>query len=423
MHGKNSGLEQYKRKILGFSDNRQDAALQAGHFNDFVYVSLIRAGFLGALDSVGASGLGSEELGLSQQKALGFDRKEPEIKAEWLLEPSLKGFNFQEAEKTLREVLSYRVWLDLRRGWRYTNPNLEQLGLLKVKYQGLKELASDEELYQNAPDILRNASPAIREKVFIKLFDYLRRGMAIRSHVLDTVEQVSDRSHRHLKSPWGFSIEEQPKRARWLMLNPPVRRENSLNDEDDNYTRWYHKWFGANQEACIAFLVTDVKLLYPLLRRAFQLSRSLPNEPLKEFKKTTSELPRSTEAERLIIQRVGQDIFRGCLLDYWDGKCAVTGLSITALLKASHIKPWKDCDTDAERLDVFNGLLLAPHLDAAFDKGYITFEDNGSITVSSFLDDLALKALGIEKTVKIKGLTAAHGKYLKWHREKQFYEI
>lgn len=160
-----------------------------------------------------------------------------------------------------------------------------------------------------------------------------------------------------------------------------------------------------------------------MLRRAFQLSRSLPNEPLKEFKKTTSELPRSTEAERLIIQRVGQDIFRGCLLDYWDGKCAVTGLSITALLKASHIKPWKDCDTDAERLDVFNGLLLAPHLDAAFDKGYITFEDNGSITVSSFLDDLALKALGIEKTVKIKGLTAAHGKYLKWHREKQFYEI
>lgn len=173
-------------------------------------------------------------------------------------------------------------------------------------------------------------------------------------------------------------------------------------------------------EASIAFLVTDVKLLYPLLRRAFQLSRSLPNEPLREFKKTTIELPRSTEAERLIIQRVGQDIFRGCLLDYWDGKCAVTGLSITALLKASHIKPWKDCDTDAERLDVFNGLLLAPHLDAAFDKGYITFENNGSITISSFLDDLALRILGIDKIPISNGLNQAHWKYLKWHREKIF---
>ena len=127
MHGKDSGLEKHKRKILGFSDNRQDAALQSGHFNDFVYVSLIRAGFLGALDSAGAEGLCSEELGLSQQKALGFDRQKLEIKEEWLLEPSLKGFNFQEAEKTLREVLSYRVWLDLRRGWRYTNPNLRAI--------------------------------------------------------------------------------------------------------------------------------------------------------------------------------------------------------------------------------------------------------------------------------------------------------
>lgn len=232
MHGRGSGLEKHKRKILGFSDNRQDAALQSGHFNDFLYVSLIRAGFLGALDSANTSGLGSEELGLAQQKALGFDRQEHEIKAEWLLEPNLKGFNLLEAEKTLREVLSYRVWLDLRRGWRYTNPNIEQLGLLTIKYQGLKELALDEEIYQNAPAILRDASPAIRENVFRELFDYLRRGMAIRSSVLDTVEQVRSRSHRHLKAPWGFSLEEEPRRARWLMLNPPERRKNSLNDED-----------------------------------------------------------------------------------------------------------------------------------------------------------------------------------------------
>lgn len=172
--------------------------------------------------------------------------------------------------------------------------------------------------------------------------------------------------------------------------------------------------------ATVAFTVTDVKRLYPVLRRAFQLSRSLPNKPLNEFEEATCELPISTEAERLVIQRVGQNIFRSSLLDYWDGKCAVTGLSIAELLRASHIKPWRDCYSDAERLDVFNGLLLAPHLDALFDLGFITFEDDGLIIVSSSLDDPALRSLGIDKTLKIKGLREAHQKYLKWHREKEF---
>lgn len=172
--------------------------------------------------------------------------------------------------------------------------------------------------------------------------------------------------------------------------------------------------------ATAAFSVTDVKQLYPVLRRAFQLSRSLPNKPLNEFEEATCSLPRSTESECLVIQRVGQNIFRSSLLDYWDGKCAVTGLSIAELLRASHIKPWKDCYSDAERLDVFNGLLLAPHLDAAFDLGFITFGNDGSMIVSSNLDDPVLSLLGIDKTLKIKGLREAHQKYLKWHREKEF---
>jgi hypothetical protein len=111
----------------GFTDNRQDAALQSGHFNDFLFVSLIRAGFLGALENAGEQGLRSDELGVAQQRRWASTAR-AEIRAEWLLEPSLKGFNLQEAESTLRQVLSYRVWFDQRRGWRYTNPNLEQLG-------------------------------------------------------------------------------------------------------------------------------------------------------------------------------------------------------------------------------------------------------------------------------------------------------
>jgi putative restriction endonuclease len=77
----------------------------------------------------------------------------------------------------------------------------------------------------------------------------------------------------------------------------------------------------------------------------------------------------SAARERLLVHRVGQDVFRAGRIDYWEGRCAITGLGVVELLRASHIKPWAACDLDAERLDVLNGLLLAPHLDAAFDRG------------------------------------------------------
>jgi Lhr-like helicase len=234
MHGKDSGLPTHTRKLLGFTDNRQDAALQSGHFNDFLFVSLIRAAFLGALDLAGDKGLRSDELGAAQQRALGFDRPAPELRSEWLLEPSLKGFNLQEAESTLRQVLSYRVWFDQRRGWRYTNPNLEQLGLVDVDYLGIDDLASDEELFATAPDVLRLASPAVRKAVYIEIFDHLRKWMAIRSQVLDptVIEQMLQKSHSWLRAPWGFGNDEKPRKARWLLIAPPPRKGTSLRDED-----------------------------------------------------------------------------------------------------------------------------------------------------------------------------------------------
>jgi hypothetical protein len=90
------------------------------------------------------------------------------------------------------------------------------------------------------------------------------------------------------------------------------------------------------------------------------------------FQCQTAALPRSTEVKRFIIQRVGQGIFRRGLPEYWNGRCAISGLAIPELLPASYIKPWIDCEKDAERLDVFNGFLLTAHFDAVFDAGFIT---------------------------------------------------
>ncbi len=234
MHGSESGLSPHTRKLLGFTDNRQDAALQSGHFNDFLFVSLIRAAFLGALDAAGSKGLRADELGVAQQKALGFDRNAPELRAEWLQEPGLKGFNLQEAETTLRQVLSYRVWFDQRRGWRYTNPNLEQLKLVSVEYLGIDDLVADDSAFATAPEVLRLATPAERKAVYRQVFDHLRKWMAIRSQILEAtfIEQLLQKSHSRLRSPWGFGIDEKPRRARWLLISPPARKDTSLRDED-----------------------------------------------------------------------------------------------------------------------------------------------------------------------------------------------
>lgn len=232
MHRPDSGLDPVKRKLLGFTDNRQDAALQSGHFNDFLFVSLLRSGFLSALEIAGDAGLSSEELGRAQQRALGFDQPTRDIRAEWLQEPNLKGLNLTDAETTLRQVLAYRIWFDQRRGWRYTNPNLEQLGLVRVEYRALDDLCRDEAEFASAPEPLRSASPEIRSQVYKELFDTLRRSLAVKSLVLDMPDEILSRSHGRLRAPWGFGSDEKPRRARQLLVRSPSKRDLGSRDED-----------------------------------------------------------------------------------------------------------------------------------------------------------------------------------------------
>ena len=118
--------------------------------------------------------------------------------------------------------------------------------------------------------------------------------------------------------------------------------------------------------------------LYAALRRVYALGVSLPDAPLKEFEAKTAGLPQTTEAEGLIVQRIGQGIFRERLLSYWQGRCPLTGITDPELLRASHIIPWAECDSDAERLNVHNGLLLSALWDAAFDRALVTFDDAGA---------------------------------------------
>ena len=124
-----------------------------------------------------------------------------------------------------------------------------------------------------------------------------------------------------------------------------------------------------------------------------------------------------TERDALIKARVCQGKFRKMLLDYWGNCCAVTGCKNDHLLRASHIKPWAKSSPD-ERLCVYNGLLLSPHLDACFDSGLVSFDDAGRILVSSKLSEEDLKALGLHRQMRITEakIDSKHKKYLAHHR-------
>lgn len=122
-----------------------------------------------------------------------------------------------------------------------------------------------------------------------------------------------------------------------------------------------------------------------------------------------------TEKEQLIKSRRGQGIFR-TNLERIEKSCRVTGVAAKEHLRASHIKPWRD-SSNAERLDGFNGLLLSPHIDALFDRGYISFNDDGLLLVSDLMDTKVLVLWGIDLNTKVGAFNEAQRVYLKYHRE------
>lgn len=160
---------------------------------------------------------------------------------------------------------------------------------------------------------------------------------------------------------------------------------------------------------------SDLASLYAALPRIYQLSVSLPNVPLNTFLKRTASLSQRTEAERLVVQRIGQDIFRDSLMDYWEGRCPLTGITDPALLRASHIIPWSECSGNEQRLDIYNGLLLSALWDAAFDRALVTFDDNGFPVYS---DQLSLEARKELRWSKPLLLTPMHLRNLQHHQQR-----
>jgi putative restriction endonuclease len=154
--------------------------------------------------------------------------------------------------------------------------------------------------------------------------------------------------------------------------------------------------------------------LFVAVSAIYRLSISLPTLPYEDYLRDTATLG-DTEADQVQKVRIGQSRFRDALMDYWNRTCPLTGITDTALLRASHIIPWAKCGSDQERLDVHNGLLLSALWDSAFDAGLITFSDSGHAIASPKLGDVARKALRLDVAMPLT-LSADHKDRMAWHR-------
>lgn len=206
------------KKVLSFLDNRQDASLQAGHFNDFVEVGLLRSAIYRAVQQAGPDGIEHDKLTQAVFQALDLPV------AEYANDPDVAFQARVNTDKALRNVLGYRLYRDLKRGWRITSPNLEQCGLLEIKYQSLDELCAAENYWADKHPSLAAASPAVRAKIASVLLDYMRRELAIKVSYLDqlTQESILLQSTQHLITPWA--LDEQEKLEYSTVLYPRSRR-------------------------------------------------------------------------------------------------------------------------------------------------------------------------------------------------------
>lgn len=175
----------------------------------------------------------------------------------------------------------------------------------------------------------------------------------------------------------------------------------------------------------------DLPALRAACLRAWHLFRALPDAPEAAFEADLKregqswsgpdsqdlDPTRATTRDAQVRLRVGQNTFRAALDDYWGGRCPLTGITDRALLRASHIVPWAECASDAERLDVFNGLLLSAHWDAAFDAFLVSFDAEGRAIASPRLSEAGARTLGLTTTPPIS-LAQDHAAPLAWHRAK-----
>lgn len=177
---------------------------------------------------------------------------------------------------------------------------------------------------------------------------------------------------------------------------------------------------GGNQGCYLAEISEQIFLT--LMQYSLEKNPILFSTIQKNLATTSSALRRQiTEVKRTVSQRIGQLQFRNRVIKL-EGACPITGVASPAFLRASHIKPWRACETAEERLDPQNGLALAPHIDQLFDQGYITFDTNGSLILSDECPPMIPIQWGFEEKISqsLIEVNSKRKKYINYHNRHVF---
>ena len=195
------------QKLLSFTDNRQDASLQAGHFNDFLMLARLRSAVYHALKEAPDNSLDIDMIPTRVVKKLALKEDE------YAWEPSTDP-DWPDAanEKALKEYVSIRLLYDLKRGWRYNTPNLEQCALLEIGYEGLEKLCAMDAAFVGLP-LFEDLEPALRHQYLVQVLNYFRTSYAFQYFKLegDEMDDMTARMEGKLDSDELWSLDKDEK--------------------------------------------------------------------------------------------------------------------------------------------------------------------------------------------------------------------
>jgi len=236
---KEFGEESAKQKLLSFTDNRQDASLQAGHFNDFVKVGQLRAAIAKALemhdilDYTNITEKVFDCLNISQDQ--------------YAKQPAAFPGPKKENEDAFKDFIMYRLLHDLRRSWRVVLPNLEQCALLKIEYKHLAESVKDNSLWQ-PNDLLFIMTPDERQEFLQQIFDFFRKSYALSFSMLEpgVILTNSKKIREKLKAPWALDENEKLEVPNHIRLERLASSERELYSESASYSSVFGRYIRNN---------------------------------------------------------------------------------------------------------------------------------------------------------------------------------
>lgn len=212
------GIDEDAQKVLSFTDNRQDASLQAGHLNDFVQIAQVRAALVSALQKNGE--LRFSDLAEKLVQALDPDP------ARFMAEPADRGTpGYRRGRRVLADLLAYRVFEDLGRSWRIAQPDLEDCGLLRIEYEGLDEYANDNAQWADAP-FLSEVEGKTRFRILHAIVDHLRSRLVVDAEALtpEATVKLAREAAQALRDPWALEDDDRLTTSRFALM-PGVPEE------------------------------------------------------------------------------------------------------------------------------------------------------------------------------------------------------